>query len=301
MSDQACNRIKLMTYNIGGGRKDLQKSLVDVIEVVRQQEPDILGLQETCELVNADGIEFKAAQEIASALGNYHVAFCPTLSMREQFHLGKKLFIDGLFNDMLEWKLGNALISRWEFTRLSNPALPGTPSNVPLYRPPVYKGTRDTDPRYVILARVNCGFFSPFVLVTHLTTLVGERRGTIPAIKGKTEEAQMVRWQQARSIIDLVEQHILKQNQFAVLMADFNAVATEPCLAGVLAADGHFLRLAPEIETPTHPKAAGPIDHILVFEGEKSFNDRCWIVDDPLARRASDHLPVVAELNLLTA
>ena len=41
-----------------------------------------------------------------------------------------------------------------------------------------------------------------------------------------------------------------------------------------------------------------PIDHILVHPVDRLTEYRCWIVDTPLAREASDHLPVVADVTI---
>ena len=299
MSERENKQIKLMTYNVAGGRKDLQTSIADLVQVVKEEAPDILGLQEACELVDADGKRFQAAREIAVSLGNYHSIFYPTLSMREHLHLGKKIFIDSLFKDVQDWSLGNALISKWQFTRLSDPSIPGRPADVSLYRPPVYEGTRDTDPRNLILTRIKYGDLDPFILITHLTTLLGEKRGSTPAIKGKTEEAQITRWHQAQLILDLIQDNVIDRGGFAILMADFNAVASEPCISGVLLGQGHFVRLEPIMEIPTHPKAPSPIDHILIYSGGRNFEYQCHVVDNPVAQRASDHLPVVATITLL--
>jgi len=298
MSERENNRIKLMTYNIAGGRQDLQAGIGDLIQVVNEEAPDILGLQEAGELVDADGKQFQAARKIASSLGNFHSVFYPTLSMREHLHLGKKIFIDNLFKDLKNWSLGNALISRWEFTRLSDPTTPGIPANVSLYRPPVYEGTRDTDPRNLILTRIKFGDLNPFLMITHLTTLLGERRGSTPAIKGKTEEAQITRWHQGQLILDMIQDNVIDRGGFAILMADFNAVASEPCISGVLEGQGNFVRLEPIMEIPTHPKASSPIDHILIYSGGRKFEYQCHVVDNPVAHRASDHLPVVATVTL---
>lgn len=287
-----------MTYNIGGGRKNFDAKIDDLIEVVSEIRPDLLGLQEAWESIDGDGYSVLVAQAMAKALGDFQVYFGPTISMREDFHVAKKAFIDAIFKDMQEWQLGNALVSRWDFLRLGQLERNGTPVNIPLYRPTSYRGTRDTDPRNVLITRIGCGPINPYVMVTHLTTILGERRGAIPALQGKTEEARQIRWRQAQALLDLIQTHILDQGHFAILLGDFNATAGEPCLENVLERDGRFMRLVPVPQLATHPKAATPIDHILIFPGAWMVESRCWVVDNPLTRRASDHLPVVADLRI---
>ena len=46
----------------------------------------------------------------------------------------------------------------------------------------------------------------------------------------------------------------------------------------------------------THSEVIESIDHILVYPSERLMEYHCWIVDTPLAREASDHLPVVADV-----
>lgn len=292
--------LRIMSYNIAGGREKMTADRQKLIQAILDFHPDILALQEAWQMVDLDGQVNDVVNSISVALGGFPAVFHPTLSMSEQFHVGKEIFIDGLFKDWREWKLGNGLISRWKFIRLGNPDLLGLPVNIPIFRPPVYEGTRDTDPRWVILSRINCGLIKPFVLTTHFTTLIGERRGRTPAISGKTEEAQIIRTRQAGAILDLIGKHILDENHFTILMGDFNAVAGEPCLRHILEKEAGFIRLVPEIELPTHPKATGPIDHILVYPGRWQFMYRCWIGDAPGLDDISDHRPVIADLTIET-
>ena len=84
------------------------------------------------------------------------------------------------------------------------------------------------------------------------------------------------------------------------LLGDFNAVASEPCIASVLETEGGFVRLTPtKGPGATHPKALEPIDHIFVYPRHRLAEYQCWIVDSPTARRASDHLPVVADVKVI--
>lgn len=289
-----------MTFNIAGGR-NIAVDREILPQVIAGYRPDIVALQEAWQIVTLDGRMDDVVESISWSLGGFPSIFCPTLSMSEQFHVSKAALIDGLFADWCEWRLGNGLISRWDFTRLGDSALPGKPVNVPIFRPAVYEGTRDTDPRWVILSRINCGPVKPFVLVCHLTTLLGERRGSTPAIKGKTLEAQIIRSRQTGAILDLISKHILEKNQFAILMGDFNAVAAEPCLHHILEKEAGFIRLIPDQEVFTHPKAPTPIDHILVFPGKYRLDYHCWVDENPELAKVSDHRPVIADITIENA
>jgi endonuclease/exonuclease/phosphatase family metal-dependent hydrolase len=303
MDERRTSRLRLMTYNVGGGREDFGSTLDDVVQVIREISPDILVAQEIAEYQDADGVWHSALDPIAQA-GAFgkHVHLGPTICMREHMHVQKRLFIHGLFHDWQDWRQGNAILSRWEFVRLGAPAKAGAPRNVPIYRAPLYQGTRDTDPRYALIARIDQAPVFPFVLGVHLTTLVAERAregGPLP-LADKTEEAQILRLKQARRLLDLLREHVLERGEVVFLLGDFNAAASEPCIASVLEDEGGFVRLAPIRGTnATHPKVIGPIDHIFAYPRDRLLEYECWIVDSPLAQRASDHLPVVADVQIM--
>jgi len=294
------SQFRLMTYNIGGARKDFGSVLSDVNEVVKEVSPDILVVQEATEFQDADG-EWDSVLSRVAAAGEFgkHVCFGPTLSMQEHMHVRKALFVHSIFNDWLDWRQGNAMLSRWEFARLGNPSKCGVPRNVPLYLTPLYRGNRDTDPRYALVARIKKAPIFPFAVGVHFTTLVAEREqeGGPRSLPGKAEEAQILRFRQARRLLDLLREHVLDRGEVVFLLGDFNAVVSEPCISLVLESEGRFVRLIPaEGQNATHPKAAEPIDHIFVYPSDRLIEYRCWIEDSPIARRASDHLPVVADV-----
>jgi endonuclease/exonuclease/phosphatase family metal-dependent hydrolase len=298
MEKQQRSQFRLMTYNIGGARRDFGSVAGDVVKVVKEAAPDILLVQEATDFQNADGAWHSALDQVAQAgKCGKHVHFGPTLSMREHMHVRKTLFVRAMFSDLQDWRQGNAILSRWEFVRLGDPSKPGVPRNVPLYQPPLYQGNRDTDPRYALLARVNNSPVFPFVVGVHFTTLVAERGSLL--FPGRAEEAEALRFKQARRLLDLLKEHVLEPGEVVFLLGDFNAAANEPCISSVLEAEGGFVRLNPSNNgIATHTKAAEPIDHILVYPRGRLVEFECWIVDSPAARKASDHLPVVADVTV---
>ena len=302
MSGQRLSRFRLMTYNIGGGRKDLGSQPDAVVRVIEEACPDILAIQEAASYQDADGEWHSLLSQIAQAgaFGN-HTHFAPALSMREQMDVRKGLFVHGLFNDWQDWKQGNALLSRWEFVRLGDPSKPGTPRNVPLFRAPLYEGDRDTEPRYALLSRTRLPQLTLYVVGLHLTTLVGERgrEGGSPAQPERLEAARALRVEQAKRLLALLQKHILARGEVVFLLGDFNAPASERCISSVLVEEGGFKRLSPtNDQESTHPDVIEPIDHILVSPGSRLVEYECRIVDSPQAREASDHLPVVAEVTI---
>jgi len=292
--------LRLMTYNVGGGRKGLGSQPDDVVRVIEQVSPDVVAIQEAESYQDADGAWHSLLSQVApaGAFGN-HAHFAPALSMQEHMDVRKELFVDGLFNDWREWRQGNALLSRWEFVRLGDPSKPGTPRNVPLFRAPLYKGDRDTEPRYALLSRIRIPQFNPFVVGAHLTTLVGEREGEPYRQPERLETAQALRVEQAKRLLALLQEHVLTPGKVVFLLGDLNAPASEPCISSVLVGEGEFKRLKPAgAEGATHAGVTEPIDHILIYPSDRLLEYRCWIVDTPLARGASDHLPVVADVTI---
>ena len=302
MKKQQESRFRLMTYNIMGGTKDRGSVSSDVIKVVREASPDILVIQEVAEFLDADGAWHSALSQIAQA-GDFgkHVHFGPTVCMREHTHVQQSLSVHGIFSDWQDWRKGNAILSRWEFVQLGAPSKPGIPRNVPLYQTPLYQGNRDTEPRYALIARINKTPVFPFVLGVHFTTLVAEREQTRGSclLPGRAEEAQILRFKQAKRLLDLLREHVLERREVVFLLGDFNAVASEPCIASVLETEEGFVRLTPSKgPDATHLKAHGPIDHVFVYPRNRLIEYQSWIVDSPTARRASDHLPVVADVKV---
>ena len=113
----ADNKLKLMTYNIGGGRKDLGSRFNSILHIIKNEAPDLLAIQEAVILNTLDGEQIDQPKTI-SAVGEStkYSFFGPTLSMQENFDTRKELFIHGIFNDWENWQQGNALFSR--FARL---------------------------------------------------------------------------------------------------------------------------------------------------------------------------------------
>ena len=286
--------LKLMTYNIGGGRKNLRSYLDEIVEIIKQESPDILGVQEAAEWSTMDGDNISQPKRIIEdGLTDYHYFFGPTLAMRENFHPRKALFVYGIFNDWQNWQQGNALFSRWPFVRLGDSNKPGRPENIPLYRT-LYAGNRDTDPRFAVLARIDLGFAKIFVLTTHLTTLYGER-GT-QNIPRKKKEAQALRWEQCERILDLTQAFILEKNEILIILGDLNAIPNEPGILSLLENKGGLVRLIPNNNVGTHLKVAEPVDHILIYPGNYHIKYSCKVIDNGFV--ASDHNPVVAKISL---
>lgn len=288
-----------MTLNLGGGVKNFDDSpetalsksqlLSKLIEEIR---PDLIGMQEVSQYLDADGNLHSMLKHLQESSYLEYRYYGETLSMTRHMMIAKDVMINALFSDWYDWSKGNALLSRYPFCRLSDPRVEGMPRNLPIFQPQAYEGTRNTDPRYVILTRLMKPPY-PFILNLHLTTLVGERGRN--AWKDTIDAARLTRSQQITRIVSLLEKHVLSKGEPVILMGDFNASPDEYTLREILMGENGFVRLAPKQEISTH-ETAGAVDHIFFSPKNRLKNYRCEVICNEQAKQFSDHLPVVADL-----
>jgi endonuclease/exonuclease/phosphatase family metal-dependent hydrolase len=296
--------LRVATLNIGGGEKtfeefthDTQQSRLKALDMlIKRLDADVLCLQEVSQYVDADGVNHNLMDKINTA-GNYpHAFFGKTVSMETHMQVKKDVMVRGIFSDWWNWSKGNAIHARVPFARLGDPNRSGLPRNIPIFRPLAYEGNRDTDPRSTLLTRLKAAPF-PFVSTLHLTTLVGERPPNEDV--EKKEEAHLVRFQQVSRLLDLVRANILEKNEPLIVAGDFNAMEDEDCINHLLASAPGFMRLVPENDGPTHPDLERAVDHIFFYPRQRLVSYTCRIDTSDLSRRASDHLPVVADLEMI--
>lgn len=295
--------LRVASLNISGGEKIFeefshatQQSRREALEIlVRHLNADLLCLQEVSQYIDAGGVIHTSMDPIRHAGGYTFSFFGETVSMQTHLQVKKDVMVEGIFNDWQNWSKGNAIHSKHPFSRLGDPAQPGSPRNIPLYQPVRYEGNRDTDPRFVLLTRLKISPY-PFVANLHLTTLVGERLpGQVPA---RVEQSRTMRYVQIERLLDLVRIHVLKRNEPMILAGDFNATPEEACISDLLESEAGFVRLVPENNEPTHAGSEQVIDHIFFYPAERLVDYNCWIESGDLSRRVSDHLPVVADLRI---
>lgn len=292
-------KLRVMTLNLGGGVKNFSGTVDDtagkshaLATLLNQIKPDVLGVQEIAQYTDADGILVSMVERIRTDAGFDHSYYGETLSMKRHMQIKKDLMINGLFNDWWDWSKGNAVFSRHPFSRLGNPTKEGMPRNVPVFQPISYEGTRDTDPRFVILTRIKHDPF-PFVMNLHLTTLVGERGEHV--WEEVIDNAKLTRSKQMSRVLGLVEQHVLIPGLPLILMGDFNATIEEYSLQDMLRRDHKFVHLTPKEDIPTHLNA-GAVDHIFFFPARRLVSYEAHVIKSDLAHSISDHLPVVADI-----
>lgn len=295
--------LRIATLNISGGEKtfeafphDTQRSRREALEMlVMRLKASVLCLQEVSQYIDADGVTHSLMDAINLAGEYQHAFYGKTVSMETHLQVKKDVMVKGIFNDWWNWSKGNAIHSQIPFARFSDTSLSGVPRNIPLYQPISYEGNRDTDPRYALLARLKEPPY-PYVATLHLTTLVGEREPQ--AIPNKIEQSHLLRYQQIRRFLNLVRDHILHQDEPLILAGDFNATPEEFCISHLLEFENAFTRMVPENAGPTHTGTDQAIDHIFFYPQERLVDYHCRIDDGDLSKRTSDHLPVVADLQI---
>ena len=295
--------LRVATLNISGGEKtfeeiphDNERSRKEALALlVSRMDAGVLCLQEASQYIDGDGVTHSLLSEVNRA-GDYEQFFYgETVSMETHMQVKKDIMVRGLFNDWWNWSKGNALHSRIPFARLGDPSRTGVPRSIPLFQTSAYEGSRDTEPRYALLARLKHPPF-PFVVTLHLTTLVGERKPKTQP--NKIKQSHLMRYEQVLQLLDLVREHILSENEPLILAGDFNATEDEFCIAHLLEAQNGFIRLIPENDGPSHPGVDKAIDHIFFYPQERLADYHCWIEASDLSKQASDHLPVLADLQI---
>lgn len=295
--------LRVGTINIGGGEKSFeefpqatQKSRQEALAMlVNRIDATVLCLQEVSEFIDSDGLTHNLMDGINTA-GNYNYSFYgKTVSMETNMQIQKDVMVKGIFNDWWDWSKGNAIHAKFPFARLSDPLRPGTPRNIPIYQSPVYEGTRDTEPRFVLLTRLKEAPY-PFVATLHLTTLIGERHPK--ALPDQIRKARELRLLQVERFVNLVRVNVLDKGLPLILTGDFNAPSNEACIKDNLVSKYGFIRLVPQDDGPSHSETEDSIDHILFFPENRLLQYDCWIETNGLSRKASDHLPVVADLKI---
>ena len=295
-------KLRVVTYNLGGGIKQYKGALETMplaqqeamTSLIRKFEADVLCVQEVAQYIDAEGLQHSMVDYIRDA-GNYaHYLYGETLSMKRHMQVKKDMMVDGLFNDWWDWSKGNALFSRYEFARLGDPKKTGFPRNVPIFQPLSYEGSRDSDPRYVIIGRIQHPPY-PYVVNLHLTTLMGERPPR--AWDDIRDAARLTRHQQLMRMMDLVRRNIIEKGEPLILAGDFNAIPDEYTIREFLEKECSFVRLKPRNNVATHA-VAGMVDHIFFSPANRLEGYECWIENRKTTRMVSDHLPVIADLSI---
>jgi len=267
--------MKIVTYNIRNWRNaDHQSNLQQVLETLRAADADLIGLNEALHPHPSPEKGLAALDYLARELG-MDAVFGPAFQPRNAFHFPQTMS-------------GNALLSRW-------PILASAAHHLT----PVLKNQRG-----LLEARVLLPDNTPLTIyVTHL--------------EPKDEDARM---QQAQAVLawtirDRGKPHILMGDLNTYNPADF---PTEEALVDFraraekrgftffraqvipkLLKSGYVdaCETAPRATWDTEDELWARLDYILLSRALAPQLRRCQTIDAAAARRASDHLPVMATLS----
>lgn len=290
--------LKAMTYNIAGGNRKNQQSLPRCIDVIAQEKPGFVALQEATRSKKLGGKWTIDAKTIAKTVGYPYWCFDKAISLESHFHIGNTKMVDAIFNDMEDVQYGSALLSSYPFLSLDQDLdTPGKPRWLRIFNAGFYAGNRDSESRYVWLARLKIADLNPYVVSLHLSTLIGERG--VGASLEKQRIADGLRLEQLRSILDLLREKVLRTNLPLLLLGDFNVQVGNPehRIIDLLERQERFVWLKPNNEDAySHLGHKTLIDHLFAFPVERIDGYTAHVVDSASSRMASDHLPVTATI-----
>lgn len=247
-------RLRVVSYNIFGARGYLTPEMMaDLSKVLRRLNPDLIALQEVDQCTPRSHHR-DTAMELGKTLGLSHV-FGPAVPRKTGWY-------------------GNAMLSRWPVTVVTNLALPTTEGH---------------EKRAMLAARVAVPAHAPFLfMATHFDAGDDD-------FNRNTQSRAVAAW--------------IPANAEGILAGDFNAVRGS---APMKILDQKFIHTTGVFARPTFPsrKPRKRIDHVLlsralrwrvveVRTGDELFpRDPAW---KELLARASDHLPVLVVLESIPA
>jgi endonuclease/exonuclease/phosphatase family metal-dependent hydrolase len=145
---------------------------------------------------------------------------------------------------------------------------------------PGYPPLPQLEPRGAVWATVEADGAAVQVVNTHLGLLAREQGAQVEALLGRA-------WLGARGVGEAV-----------ILLGDFNATSGSAPYRRITSKLRDAQKLLPERSLPTFPSMFPMlrIDHMFV--GRRIQVRRIWTSTSPLARTASDHLPLIADFSV---
>ena len=308
--------LQVVTFNIGGARgmrpapHDHEKLAVDAIcalkQVINPAQPTVIALQETG-LAMVNGSQKNVARKMARLLGeDYLDAFAAEVTMCDHPH--PNLWDRPAFRHMTHAAEGNAIITNlptedWSwgsYPSYHNCGVAGAwARSTGISRATLYSsGSRDTQPRNLMVASLNYRGIPLYFLNTHLGVLIGEDRRDATYERSRT--ASQMRQAQVNEILHVVDElkradEANEQPERAIVLAgDFNAQPATPEME-MLQRD--FRLLAPENDARqqwTHHAHRILIDHILLHDPADQFEViSCHIQNQIPFDDLTDHRPTV--------
>jgi endonuclease/exonuclease/phosphatase family metal-dependent hydrolase len=256
--------IKVMTYNIRHGLgHDGSVDLERTAEVIRRQYPDIVAIQEIDRFWSRSG-GVDQPKELSRLLG-MEGEFAPNLVGPAE--------VPG----QVDSQYGVMLLTRFPIVRSRHARFPTV---------------HGWEQRGYLELRIHPARTGPIrVITTHLE--VGHARNTEESVRQRTEQASI--------LASRVESEPIP----AIVLGDFNARPGDPELSPLIRGESRLqdIWVTAHPEAPGHTIPAMPgvspgrrIDYILASHDFQVASAE--VIDNELARRTSDHFPVIANLEI---
>jgi endonuclease/exonuclease/phosphatase family metal-dependent hydrolase len=309
--------LQIVTFNIGGARgmrpapHDHDKLAEDTIttlqQVINPTQPTLIALQESG-LAFVNGATKNVGRKMAELLGKDYIdAFVPEVNMRDHPH--PNLWDRPSYRGMMHAAEGNAIVTNlkpmdWSWgtyeSIISQKVFSSWTRHTSISRASLYStGSRDTQPRQLLVSSLVYNGIPLYVMNTHLGVLTGEDRHD-PEYE-RSRSASQMRMEQVREILHVIDE--LKTadetnespERAIILTGDFNATLDSPEMEML---QQEFRLLVPEnqqSEQWTHQSHRILIDHILLHDPSQSFDViSCHIQHNPPFDDLTDHRPAVA-------
>jgi len=308
--------LQVVSFNIGGARsmrpaphdhdKLAQDSYRTLRRVINPRQPSLIALQEAGIATYKRSLK-NVSRRMARRLGRDFVdAFAAEVSMRTHPH--PNLWDRPAYHNMSAAAEGNAIVTNlarepWPWGSYSAEDADTDSSawarHTSISRASLYSsGTRDTQPRNLMVASLNYRGIPLYFMNTHLGVLIGEDRQDPSYERSRT--ASHMRQRQVNEILYVMEElkwadRVNECPQRAILLAgDFNAQPAAPEMEQL---QQHFRLLQPENDSKdmwTHQQHRVLIDHILLHDPLQQFEViSCHIQTELPYDDLTDHRPVV--------
>ena len=307
--------LQVVTFNIGGARgmrpapHDHHRLASDTFatlkQVINPRQPTIIALQETGRAIHRERCR-DVGKRLARLLGEQYMAsFAPEVTMCQHPH--PNLWDRPAYRDMREAAEGNGIVTNLSAESWSWGSFPAGchgketwARHTNISRATLYSsGSRDTQPRNLMVASLRYRGMPLYFLNTHLGVLLGEDRRDMEFELSRA--ASQMRQGQVADILNVVDElkaadRANEAPERAILLAgDFNAQPDSPEMEAL---QRQFRLLSPEnmrSELWTHDQYRILIDHVLLHDPAGHMNViSCHIQSKLPFDDLTDHRPLAA-------
>jgi endonuclease/exonuclease/phosphatase family metal-dependent hydrolase len=307
--------LQIVTTNIGGHRH-LNNEPLDAAQIARDVRgilpidptlPTLIAVQETTQ-VWRDSEQYSDGELLAQILGqNYHFMFAPEVD--SDMHAHSTIWERSMYRGYTRVKNGNGIVTNlplanwtWSLPEKGYPGANGISAiNSMISHAKLYStGSRDTQPRNLIVTCVESPFGALYFMTTHLSTLRSEdRHNPQHQVSQPASDERLFECSQLLRVVNelrAAEREANIEPRPMILAADFNAEASTREMQS-LQSKFKLVEPAPS-EGGTHIKHKINIDHILICDPAQKLPpvQHCFVNTAPEVANVTDHRPVIAIL-----